>query len=132
MRRVVLVVAFLFTPSVLQAQELQGLSNAELLAIVTQLQLRLEELERRVHRLEQEVTVRRPSSESRVDPDAKWRSRDLWDRLEKGMSRLQIEDLLGEPHTIREGEFEVWIYDRMASGSLTFRDEILYTWRRPR
>lgn len=132
MRRVVLVVVFLIAPNALQAQDLQGLSNAELLAVVTQLQLRLQELERRVHRLEQEARIHRPPTEGRVDPDAKWRTRELWDRLEKGMTRQQVRDLLGEPHTIREGTFEVWIYFRVSEGSLTFRNSSLDTWRKPR
>ena len=129
---VVLLVSFGLLPRTAHAQEVKNLSNAELLALVSQLQLRVQQLEGRVYRLEQELAVRRPPAAARVDPNEKWRSRELWDRLEKGMTRQQIDNLLGEPHTIREGAYEVWVYDRLSSGSLTFHNDVLYTWRRPR
>lgn len=55
-----------------------------------------------------------------------------WRTLSKGQSKSQVITVLGHPVRIRNGAYEEWYYsDRFASASVTFFNEVIFSWNEP-
>ena len=55
-----------------------------------------------------------------------------WRTLSKGQIKSQVIAALGHPVRIRNGSYEEWYYsDRFASASVTFFNEVIFSWNEP-
>ncbi len=55
-----------------------------------------------------------------------------WRSLSKGQSKSQVITALGHPVRIRNGAYEEWYYsDRFAYSSVTFFNEVVFSWNEP-
>jgi len=55
-----------------------------------------------------------------------------WRSLSKGQSKSQVIAALGHPVRIRNGPYEEWYYsDRFAYASVTFFNEVVFSWNEP-
>lgn len=52
-----------------------------------------------------------------------------WRQLRKDMSQSDVRSLLGEPASVRGGDFTVWSYS--GNGSVTFYKDVVYMWNEP-
>lgn len=68
-------------------------------------------------------------------PPARWMERDRWEDLEKGMSAVEVERMLGVEHYDTEGGGRIkWEYGKCGSSSkaqLLFENGRLIDWRAP-
>lgn len=82
---------------------------------LSNLKRRVLELERKVERLEKLL----PAPGRSLAPEGtqeSWRGKDNWRRLSSGMTRSQVEDLLGRPGKIVANEYFIWWFYPNGSG----------------
>ena len=103
-------------------------------AKVEKLKQKVAKLESRVAQLEKVLLSNeniRSSSQRIVNSD-KWNNRQNWRKLERGMSKAEVKQILGEPDRIDAGSVTYWHYsDIFTSGDVTFMDGKVYGWSEP-
>lgn len=95
---------------------------------------RLARLDARVATLERQVRA----LEARVDTDtlaapyanAKWVQPANWERLRIGMTRQQVQDLLGPP-MVNNGERWDWAIQGYGGADVVFSGNVIQTWQAP-
>ena len=96
---------------------------------VDRLEKRIADLEKRVAYLEQKLSVSQQPSKS-VVPKSK--DRTVWRMLEKGMTKSQVRELLGEPLTIDSSIITYWYYSKQTFYSyVIFNDNGIMGWKEP-
>jgi len=100
-------------------------------------QLRVEALEERIAQLELrvaalEMKLIQPEARS-IQASEKWKNRSLWRRLQDGMSRDEVESLLGEPRRIDGGYLTCWYYSPQEYHSIVnLREGKVTGWTEPK
>ncbi len=91
---------------------------------------RIAELEKRVTVIEQRLI---DSQRSLTPAVQKSKGKTLWRTLERGMTKKQVEAILGEPGNITvSGQATIWSYVKQSSSSsVTFFDNVVYGWSEP-
>ncbi len=119
-------IIFFFTSS-LSAQQSSEIKKLEVKLVELEnrnvkLNAKIIELEKRVAKLE---ALLETSSKSEIKYSEKWKNRSLWRKLKIGMSKYQVENLLGEPRKIDGGSFlTFWYYAKSGShSSVSFDDD---------
>lgn len=97
------------------------LSAPMLASAQTDVERRLDDLERRVKALESGNQQTRPA----LSP-----TRSTWRQLSRNMSRDQVRALLGEPDRIEGGPLETWYWK--SGGNVLFVDGAVQQWSEPR
>lgn len=128
-------IVFLFTSSLFadQSSEIKKLDVkvVELENRNVKLEAKIIELEKRVAKLE---ALLETSSKSEIKYSEKWKNRSLWRKLKIGMSKYQVENLLGEPRKIDGGSvLTFWYYAKSGShSSVSFDDDgRVFGWTEP-
>jgi hypothetical protein len=98
-------------------------------------------LEKRVKQLEQKVAQlealllngQTPKTRSEPSSSGNWRNKDNWRSLQKGMTKLQVTQLLGEPPKVNVDSYgDTWYYPNALGGQVSFSDsDLLKTWSEP-
>ena len=98
---------------------------------IKKLEARIVELEKRVTKLE---ALLETSSKSEIKYSEKWKNRSLWRKLKIGMSKYQVEILLGEPRRIDGGSvLTYWYYAEYGTHSeVHFSDNGVFGWTEPK
>lgn len=122
-----LIVGFFFPTSTIAQQ------NESLQAKVEKLQQKVSQLETRVAKLEKLLLSNESDSKSSqaVNDSKPWENKQNWRKLERGMSKDEVSQILGEPDDIMtSGPSSYWRYAN--GGSVNFYDEDLDGWHEPR
>ena len=103
-------------------------------AKVEKLQQKVSQLERKVARLEKLFLINKnttPSSQNSLNSDG-WRDKQNWRRLEKGMSKVEVKQILGEPGKINTSSYgDTWYYPDALGGSIDFDGGRVVGWSEP-
>jgi len=108
---------------------------------VEDLRAKLERLQEKVKRLEGRVaqiekmlhssTDGNRRSQSGISPDG-WESQENWRRLQKGMSKSEVRQILGKPGKVRTASYgDTWYYPDVLGGSVSFEDDRVDGWSEP-
>ena len=96
---------------------------------------RIERLEATVSALQARIAALEKSSvqSERNVPNPKasgdWKNKSNWRLLNKGMSKDEVREILGEPERIRaSGSREEWDWEYPVGPSVEFRDDEVYGW----
>jgi hypothetical protein len=97
---------------------------------IRKLEDRIVELEKRVAKLE---ALLETPSKNEIKYSEKWKNRSLWRKLKVGMSKYQVETLLGEPRKIHGGSTLTWWYysKKSYSSMVIFNKNGLHEWNEP-
>ena len=97
---------------------------------IKKFEARIVELEKRVAKLE---ALLENSKISEIEFSEKWKDRSLWRKLKVGMTKHQVEILLGEPRRIKGGStLTFWYYSEDGTQSnIRFDDNGVYGWSEP-
>lgn len=96
---------------------------------IKRLETRIAELEKRVTKLE---SLLQTSDKSEINYSEKWKNRSLWRKLKIGMTKYQVETILGEPRKINGGSITTWKYSKDSWHSyVQFYEGKLDTWTEP-
>ena len=98
----VVIFSWMFTIPCLHADETDGVLIAE----IKDLRLLLQNQELRIKRLE--ALLSSPKKKRVVVDRFSWQNPALWKRIEKGMSRMQVEALLGSPTSVKKDIAHWW------------------------
>jgi hypothetical protein len=99
---------------------------------VKELEQRLAQLEQRIMKLEGIILQFQKSQEKpSVPSSAKWKDKANWRLLKKGMSKSEVEKILGTPPRIVPNNYygDIWYYPDIKGGNASFnKEEILSSW----
>ncbi|MCX6554591.1 MAG: hypothetical protein NTZ12_06180 [Candidatus Aminicenantes bacterium] len=121
---VLIILSVAFPTSVLSQDLNQKIKKLE--QMMTQLEQRIEKLEGII--LELQKGQAKPIMGSRD----KWKDKANWRLLKKGMSKKEVEQILGTPPKIVANAYygDIWLYPDLQGGNASFdKDGILTSWK---
>lgn len=99
---------------------------------IRELERKIQFLEQRISKLEDIVLAARPDAENPAAASVdKWKERANWRRLRKGMSKKEVELILGTPpKTVPNAYYgDIWYYPDQQGGNVSFnKDEVVTSW----
>jgi len=119
-----MILSILFPTSVSPEDLNQKIKKLE--QMITQMEQRIAKLEGKI--LELEKGQAKPVAAS---PN-KWKDKANWRLLKKGMSKNEVEQILGEPPKIVANAYygDIWLYPDLQGGNASFdKDGILTSWK---
>ena len=135
-RRLLLVVMILFSGMLISPRILRA-ENEPLEQRISVIELKLIELQKKIDDLQRSVNqiASGPSKTQAAPAIERWKNVDNWRTgLQKGMTKSQVRDLMGEPSKINTYTLlgEDWIYGFQGSGEIHFSPKgIVESWTEP-
>ncbi|MFC1822281.1 outer membrane protein assembly factor BamE [Thermodesulfobacteriota bacterium] len=87
---------------------------------LARLQQQIEQLERRLQKLESFLRISDESHDKKAEQEYGWQNKKNWRLLKAGMTESQVKTILGEPTKVIKGVKTLWYYPSIYSGHISF------------
>ena len=99
---------------------------------IPKLRQKIAELEKRIKDLENLLRIYQDTQKSQTGAEQGWQNKKNWRKLEIGMTKDQVQSILGEPIKTIQGVRTLWYYPSIYRGHVSFDEKGRLTgWSEP-